>query len=215
MPTCIQKCASRTEIVELVKLVGTVILHPSTFILRFVFDCRTVMNIRALLGDPSIYNYKSYLAVEATEQERNTIELFAFGEYPHYVKYQPNYIELDNNSLLKLVKLTILSIASKHEGSSVLQDEFRNAIGPALSTFERINEREVLLDELFIGMVDQKLLDAKLEDLSSTVWIEKVHTLRDAYAGEPLRVLSHDDVADKDLGAAVKNLQNWAQRLAT
>jgi hypothetical protein len=171
------------------------------------------MSVHTLLGDPDRVNYKPYLACDGSEQEKNTIELFAFGDYRHYQKYRENYIDLDPESWLKLIKLTALTNASKYEGTTVLQEEFCREIAAALAIFQQKTNRAMHVDQLFIELVDQGWVELKLDDALKSVRVENVLALRDAYCGEELRVLHRDDVADKDVQLATEKIRLWSKKL--
>ena len=158
------------------------------------------MSVNTLLGDPDRVNYKPYLACDGSEQEKNTIELFAFG---------------DPESWLKLIKLTALTNASKYEGTKVLQEEFCREITPALAIFQEKTNRAMHVDQLFIELVDQGWVELKLNDALKSVRVENVIALRDAYSGEELRVLHRDDVVDKDVQLATEKIRQWPKKPTT
>lgn len=167
------------------------------------------MSIAALLHDPKRVNYKDLLLAGSSDLENNTLELFALGEYEHYVRYRENYIDLDLEALLKLVKLSILSAASDVEGTSVALDEFCRQISPDMNAIVSQSPRYAVIDQLFIELQDQGWLEMKLDDTCGRIRVEKVLLLRDCYEGEPLRVLHAEDVANKNVHLATEKLREW------
>lgn len=193
----------------------------------------SMFDILQLLRDPSHYNYLVYLqkvplSLELSENDQkliNTLELFAYGDYKHYEKYRPHYVELDRTLLEKLVKLTVVSLAMDHENLSISRSVLVAELGGALRVLARMSasgtpeeaegteEIELALEEVLIAMVDDNIVNVKVDDVKETLEFGNVVTFRDSYSSQygKLRVLTEDDICSRSLEGAVVKLERWME----
>lgn len=187
----------------------------------------TSQNIVLLLENDSTYNFGELLINPANldPQLVNTIELFAYGDYSHYVKYKSQYTLLNEKQLVKLIKLTLISLANDFEGHSVeiqrilLENQLETAIKQYVS-MRRASVHDGLLqgnetmanalERIIIDMKYHGMIDMKIDQAGQKVNIIKALLLRDSYDDESkLRVLTEDDVANRLTKRAMEGLQQW------
>ncbi|KAK6456272.1 uncharacterized protein RJT20DRAFT_128116 [Scheffersomyces xylosifermentans] len=186
-------------------------------------------NIVSVLKDPSVLNYLKHL-IQYNQQTKhneqtpenqlytNTMELFAFGNYSHYIKYKPQFVELQTEPelLLKLVRLTIISIVNEHEKllvdvDAILEDK-EYGLGQALIELDTDNKGvELVLEDVLISMVDDNIADVKIDDENRKLVINRGNVLRDSYtpALYRLKVLKEEDIPRRNLARAGEILRNW------
>ena len=182
--------------------------------------------INHILRNKVIFNYVIYLRkldIKETDEEANklinTLELFAFGDYLHFLSYQNYYIVLDSVLLIKLIRLTILS-ATMQEGLSIKIDKLLTEykLGPAIEHYIEITDEAVSKDLIFekicIDMVDDSIIEIKFDDVENTVVIGKTNVIRDSFDNNTtaLRILKEKDISGKNLANALINLQEWFEK---
>ncbi|CAK7901401.1 hypothetical protein CAAN1_06S03972 [[Candida] anglica] len=146
----------------------------------------------------------------------NTIELFAFGNYSHYLKYKSKFLELEKELLLKLIKLTILSMTADHEGKTISLDEMESKyqLQTAIEHYGSLTSAMEchLLESIFFSMVDDCLIDVKLDDWGSRVNVMKTIHLRDCYNSEDIQlvVLTEEDIP-RNAGTSYAKLEKWLE----
>lgn len=135
----------------------------------------------------------------------NTVELFAFGNYAHYLKYKDQYVELPPSGVRKLAQLTLLAICNENEGNKVSFDTILkdHALTHALSIDA--------MEQLVIGLVDEHVISAQIDEETYEVEFLESFDTRDAYNSSTyqLRVLSEEDVANRSVTRARAQLQSW------
>lgn len=180
-----------------------------------------------ILRNKEVYNYVIHLrklsinkdSDEEANKLINTLELFAFGDYLHFLSYQNHYIVLDSVLLIKLIRLTILS-AAMQEGLSIKIDKLLKEykIGPAIEHYIEITGKNVSKDLIFekicIDMVDDSIIEIKFNDVEDTVVVGKTNVIRDSYDNNStaLRILKENDISGKNLANALINLQEWFEK---
>lgn len=182
--------------------------------------------INHILRNKEVYNYVIHLKkldIKDNDEEANklmnTLELFAFGDYLHFLSYQNYYIVLDSVLLIKLIRLTILS-AAMQEGLSIKIDKLLTEykLGPAIEHYIEIAGEKVSKDLIFekicIDMVDDSIIEIKFNDVENTVVIGKTNVIRDSFDNNTtaLRILKEKDIAGKNLANALINLQEWFEK---
>jgi hypothetical protein len=176
------------------------------------------MDTLDILRDETRCNY--YETVVALRDQppcpiRNTAELFAFGNYLHYLKYRPHFLELDAPLLLKLIKLTILAMCGENEGRTVLIDEMEQEyrLQSAIQHYTDVAGAPTechLFESILFSMVDDAWIDVKIDDVHLQVRIIKCIRLRDAFCSidVKLHVLTEEDIA-RNAGTSYAKLDNW------
>ncbi|ABN67463.2 predicted protein [Scheffersomyces stipitis CBS 6054] len=188
--------------------------------------------VLALLRDPSRLSYlPELMKIEnnqndyfknVTDQEMNTLELFCFGTFEDYFKYKSSYLDIpsDRELLLKLLRLTVISVSNDYEKfvlniEQLLENKEYGLAGGLellkLSDNSGDIENELLFEEVLISMVDDGILSAKVDDENRTIHIVKAHVLRDSYspALHSLLVLTEQDVAKRSVAIAAETLSEW------
>lgn len=170
-----------------------------------------------VLKDADTYNYAKELQSlhggQVPKEYLNTLELFAYGDYAHYVKYRCRYIDLDKELLLKLVKLTLISVVNSFENTSISIERLLTAhefqLNGALESFNG-GSRETL-EEVIIDMVHEKAIDVKIDAKLDLLKIRRAHVLRDAYVGTktPLLVLKEEDIGTRSLLGGIAYISDW------
>lgn len=173
-----------------------------------------------LLKDANTYNYARDLQLLLAGAEPNaylnTLELFAYGDYAHYVKYRAQYIALDEDLVLKLVKLTLLSAVNTSENTALsierllTGEEFR--LGEALELIGAATEKlRDSLEEIIIDMVHDKLVDVKIDVKRDFLKVRRAYVLRDAYDNKKtsLLVLKEEDIASRSLQRSIAYISDW------
>lgn len=184
-----------------------------------------MFDILQLLGDQ--YNYLKYLlqipsTLETSHNDIpliNTLELFTYGDYKHYEKYRAHYVELDTKLTEKLLRLTILSLAMEYENLSVSRDLVVDELKGALMTLTTNNnsgtsyDTELTLESILMAMVDENIVNVKVDDVQETLEFGNVVKLRDSYSSRygNLRILTEDDVASRSLDNARQKLELWME----
>lgn len=189
----------------------------------------TTQYVTSLLEDDTTYNFGEILANSNSldPQLVNTVELFAYGNYGLYEKYRSQYHQLTKKQLLKLIKLSIISLANDFEGYSVNIDQvlhdqkLESGILQYLSMTSGAFDDEILqvnetsvdgLERIIIDMKYHGLVDVKIDQLGQKLNIVKAIVLRDSYDDESkLRVLTGEDVANRLTGRAIASLQEWLE----
>lgn len=186
----------------------------------------TIQFINHILRDKEVYNYVIHLKKldnkdfdEEANKLMNTLELFAFGDYLHFLSYQEYYIVLDSVLLIKLIRLTILS-AAMQEGLSIKIDKLLTEykLGPAIEHYIEITGEKVSKDLIFekicIDMVDDSIIEIKFNDVENIVVIGKTNVIRDSFDSNTtvLRIIKEEDISSKNLANALINLQEWFER---
>lgn len=179
--------------------------------------------ITKALKDENTYNYAKYLREYAAPEEdikindiMNTLELFAYGDYQHFLQYEQYYISLDKKLLLKLIQLTILTIAG-NEGQTLKIDQILKdyKLDRAIEHYGEIIQedisKELFFENIIIDMVDESLIEIKFDEIDESIIISRAYVIRDAYDPSyvSLRVLTESDIASKNLANALENLQKW------
>ncbi|KAL6453637.1 hypothetical protein SBY92_005209 [Candida maltosa Xu316] len=128
----------------------------------------SIQDIPSILSNNSKLNYLSDLLTitstipetlsEDDEKLLNTLELFTFGNYHHYVKYRTKYIELNGTILNKLLKLTLISINVDHLTNQTSFISFDSI----LNDYQIDDVRS--LYPLIIELNFQKLINVKIDD---------------------------------------------------
>lgn len=189
-------------------------------------------DIISTLRDDTRFNYSD--VVRKIQQEdnsvphhahlHNTVELFAFGNYPHYVKYQPHFIDLDKTLLLKLIKLTILAMCSENEGKVILVEDMEREYGleSAIHHYTQVanSSTEVgqyqfsndchLLESILFSMIDDSLINIKIDDTCKLIRVVKSFKLRDSYNRNDVKllVLKEEDIP-RNAGTSYAKLEKW------
>lgn len=167
------------------------------------------------LFDESNYNFRHFLqevsSGNSTENTQvpliiNTVELFAFGNLAHYIKYKQHYVELPQQGVEKLMKLTLVSFCNEYEGTSVPIDELLLALH-----IEELEVHQETLEQLIMSMVDTKLISALVDEKQRSVTFQASYVQRDAYNSSTykLRVLTEEDVNKRSVTRAKAILQRW------
>ena len=179
--------------------------------------------INHILRNKEVFNYVIYLkklGIEETDEETNklinTLELFAFGDYLHFLSYRDYFIVLDSLLLIKLIRLTILS-AAMQEGLSIKIDKLlaKYKLGPAIEHYIDITgekaSKDLIFEKICIDMVDDSIIDIKFNDVENTIVLGKTNVIRDSFDNNTtsLRVLKEKDISGKNLANAFINLQEW------
>ncbi|RCK56520.1 hypothetical protein Cantr_05323 [Candida viswanathii] len=178
----------------------------------------SIQDIPNILLDPSKISYLQELlflsSQDAPTDEQdikllNTLELFTFGDYDDYVKYKDSYVELDETLLVKLIRLTIISINTDYINQVISFDKVRQEYG--------INVREVYLIIIELGF--QNFVNVQIDDVHNVLVIREKKVLRDVYNDEEysLRVLNEEeDLGDTRLVRLSKlKLQAWIHEKLT
>ncbi|CUM63087.1 uncharacterized protein PRCAT00000652001 [Priceomyces carsonii] len=151
----------------------------------------------------------------------NTLELFTFGSYSHYLKYRDEYADLDNDLTLKLLELTILSITNDFENCNISIDDILNdhdyGLKEALKSYSskasnnKMDGDELLFNKILIAMADKKILDVLVDDETRSLYTGKPLILRDVYDSRTmnLRVLKESDIPNRSLDTARIKLKSW------
>lgn len=178
-----------------------------------------------ILRDKETYNYviylqkfKKYEKHEEVDRFINTVELFAFGDYLHFLAYKESYIKLDDVLLIKLIRLTILSAASQ-EGKTMKVNELlanyklKNAIEHYIEVTDDRRPFEIVFEKICIDMVDESIIEIKFDDIERTILTGKINVIRDCFDSKitSLRILKEEDVINKNLSNALNHLQEWFQ----
>lgn len=179
-----------------------------------------------ILRNKEVYNYAIHLkkldikeSDEKANKLINTLELFAFGDYLHFLSYQNYYIVLDSVLLIKLIRLTILS-AAMQEGLSIKIDKLLTEykLGPAIEHYIAITgenvSKDLIFEKICIDMVDDSIIDIKFNDIENTVVIGKTNVIRDSFDNNTtaLRILKEKEISGKNLANALINLQEWFEK---
>ncbi len=69
------------------------------------------------------------------------------------------------------------------------------------------------LEEVLIAMVDDNIVNVKVDDVKETLEFGNVVTFRDSYSSQygKLRVLTEDDICSRSLEGAVVKLERWME----
>lgn len=179
-----------------------------------------------ILWNKEVYNYVIHLkrldikeGDENANKLINTLELFAFGDYLHFLSYQNYYIVLDSVLLIKLIRLTILS-AAMQEGLSIKIDKLLTEykLGQAIEHYIKITgeniSKDLIFEKICIDMVDDSIIDIKFNDIENTVVIGKTNVIRDSFDNNTtaLRILKEKEISGKNLANALINLQEWFEK---
>lgn len=156
-----------------------------------------------LLLKPGLYHYASYLSQDINDSNlQNTLELFAYGDFKHYIMYREQYIQLDESCIEKLSHLSLFTYLGKNVGNTV-------SLSDILYDVAFTDSFQVLEDTLML-LVDQECINVKINQNNNTLLVQEVFVLRDAYSGKiPLRVLSKEDIRFKSVDWARKVLRAW------
>lgn len=179
-----------------------------------------------ILRNKEVYNYAIHLkkldikeSDEKANKLINTLELFAFGDYLHFLSYQNYYIVLDSVLLIKLIRLTILS-AAMQEGLSIKIDKLLTEykLGPAIEHYIAITgenvSKDLIFEKICIDMVDDSIIEIKFNDIENAVVIGKTNVIRDSFDNNTsaLRILKEKEIPGKNLANALINLQEWFEK---
>lgn len=179
-----------------------------------------------ILRNKEVYNYAIHLKkLDIKENDEkankliNTLELFAFGDYLHFLSYQNYYIVLDSVLLIKLIRLTILS-AAMQEGLSIKIDKLLTEykLGPAIEHYIAITgenvSKDLIFEKICIDMVDDSIIEIKFNDIENAVVIGKTNVIRDSFDNNTsaLRILKEKEIPGKNLANALINLQEWFEK---
>jgi hypothetical protein len=128
----------------------------------------------------------------------NTVELFTFGDWNHYGQYKSQYIELDNELTAKLIDLTLISISNRYDNDVISLEEVYSQFG--IRDF----------DTNIIDLVDNNVIDVKIDDANKCLRFGTALTLRDSFDSTmyTLKVLSLDDLP-RSFQHASSQLQSW------
>lgn len=182
--------------------------------------------VNHILRNKEVYNYVIHLkkldikeSDEKANKLINTLELFAFGDYLHFLSYQNYYIVLDSVLLIKLIRLTILS-AAMQEGLSIKIDKLLTEykLGPAIEHYIEITgenvSKDLIFEKICIDMVDDSIIEIKFNDIENAVVIGKTNVIRDSFDNNTtaLRILKEEEISSKNLANALINLQEWFEK---
>lgn len=186
-----------------------------------------------------LHNVSSCYLTESPDVRQiiNTVELFAFGSWLHYIQYEDRFIQLPPEGIRKLAKLTIISICNENEGGSVQISELLSELEGALESQKTglktatqggsvhtgvsnehqqtdSNGAQQALEELLSLMVDERLIEARINERSHTVKFLASHTQRDAYnsTNTELHVLTEKDIPKRSVSQAHAILQRWIEQ---
>lgn len=178
------------------------------------------------LFDDSKYNFVDFLQNVSScyltetadvQQIINTFELFAFGDWRHYLKYQAKFIHLPSEGVRKLAKLTLISCCNENEGSVLPTKDLVHSLDLALRELTA-GDQEEALETLLISMVDEGLIDARIDERRKEVHFLTSHVQRDAYNPSTceLRVLDeHTDIPKRSVSLARAALKQWLDQQIT
>lgn len=142
----------------------------------------------------------------------NTVELFSFGDYVHYLKYGDHCIELPVLGIRKLTKLTLISVFNSNEGRSISFDEVirANCLEQALKQFGDASAH-VHLQEVLIEMVDEGSIQVQIDEASGSFVVSSSGVARDAYNDKTysLQILQEADIASRSVSVAREKLKQW------
>lgn len=153
------------------------------------------------LRDETKYNYLYELVqLDDSHPLKKTVELITFGDYKLYQKYQ-DQAELDQELLGKLVELTLISISNEYDNGTITLAQVEEEYG--------ISQ----LDEHIIKLVDNKIIDVKIDQANDCLIFGNVITLRDCYDKEmyTLTLLTEEDIPNRSFGQAVNRVEEWYQ----
>lgn len=183
-----------------------------------------IESIEQLLIEPNRFNYFEELiklsqqSSEITEPPTNhdtnqeinkylnTIELFAFGDMSHYHRYNDQYITLNNQQLIKLIKLTIWDTLSKHDGGEV---NYQHIIDSEYlrDGIEQLGDN-YSMDMLLLEM-NQESVSIVIDEQQEMIQVKEILKMRDLFDGQmyELRVLSPTDI--QSIEACKNELEEW------
>lgn len=142
----------------------------------------------------------------------NTVELFAFGDYVHHLKYRSRYIDLPVQGIRKLTKITLISMFNANEGINLSYDEVIrvNCLELALKQFSDASVNEQL-QEMLIEMADEGSMQVQIDEASRTFVVTNLSVARDAYNDKTytLRVLQEGDINSRSVSVAREKLAQW------
>lgn len=161
----------------------------------------------ALLREPHIFNYASYLEPPVTSDQKllNTIELFAFGDTAYYERHRSEYITLDEGCLRKLVSLTLFSLLGKNVGNELLISEVLADLVHLQSPAE--------LEDLLIDLAVSGYVCTRIDQHRGLVLVQEVRVLRDAYNADnvKLRVFREGELETQSVEWARAVLSKWLE----
>lgn len=176
-----------------------------------------------LLYEDGVYNYRDLAEKIANspitsesgfDQTINTVELFSFGNYAHYLKYRHRFVDLPVQGVRKLVKLTLVSICNENEGNRVPFEQLLQALEHALEQLGGAENHVDFLETILIEMLDEHLIRSKVDEELETVQFCESFVTRDAYNSKTysLRVLEErEDIAQRSVAIARAQLQQWVE----
>ncbi|KAG7661308.1 uncharacterized protein J8A68_005200 [[Candida] subhashii] len=156
---------------------------------------------------------------EQQQQDLNTCELFTFGTFKQYFKYEQKY-KLNLESAEKLAKISIIRLSNDYENETlpieeILQDE-KYGLTTGLRLLNELNgsndDIESALYKLVIELVFQGLVNMTIDEYSQSIIIGEVKLLLDSYDSKYYQLLVLEESADipnRSLSVAHKNLNQW------
>ncbi|CCE80084.1 Piso0_003182 [Millerozyma farinosa CBS 7064] len=190
-----------------------------------------IKEITGVLKDPNRYNYLSLILEiqkelnDSSENDKlsyalNTLELFAFGDFKLFLKYEPQVLKLDSELLLKLINATIITIISNSEGQIIdiqeMMEEWK--LNEALSRYaEAIQEAmplNILLDNVIINLIENQLVDLSIDMVRGKLVVRRTRVIRDSFNPNwyTPRLLSPEDLQDCNIVNSLTYLKEWLNK---
>lgn len=182
----------------------------------------SIDGILDLLFKEGIYNYRELLEDLCCGHESddpyfrktvNTVEIFAFGDYIHYLKNSEACIALQSQGIRKLVKSTLVSVCNVNEGRQLSFDDVIeiNSLEQALRQMGGDTHFHDILQDLLIEMANEGSIEIQIDDATSSFFVNRSYVARDAYNPNKysLRVLHESDITSRSVPHARKLLLEW------
>lgn len=142
----------------------------------------------------------------------NTVELFSFGDYVHYLKYGDDCIDLPVQGIRKLTKITLISVFNVNESRDLSFEEVirANCLEQALRQFGDGSPYDHL-QEVLIEMADEGSIQVQIDEANSSFVVSSSAVARDAYNPRTysLHLLREADIARRSVVTAREKLQQW------
>lgn len=151
------------------------------------------------LIEPNKYNYfYELLQLNDSHPMKNVVELLTFGDYKTYEKYK-NQLELNHELRQKLIELTLITISNDYDNSTVSRSTIEQKYG--------INQ----FDDYIIKLVDNRIIDVKIDESQDCLVFGTALTLRDAYDSSlyQLKLLNEQDIPTRSFNQAVNTINDW------
>ncbi|QLG73911.1 hypothetical protein HG535_0F04230 [Zygotorulaspora mrakii] len=155
--------------------------------------------LKSVLEDPNIFHYQHLWLKEDNAEQRDVLELFAFGSFNDLNSHSQLASRLTELMLMKLRKQTIISLSESYR--EVSYDMIRKSC-----QMNDSHDIEVMLIQL------RDILQIRLDSVKETVTFTQCHNCRDVYTHErDLRVVNEGNIVTKD--KLLKNLNSWKRKL--